>query len=137
MIRTIEENQRMLRTREEAFKLKESDPKEFSRRFSIASFPGWATKCGSLKPLGEQGAAAEWFEVGWEAFLDTTNRHPELIPEFRQLGEYKKDHYSQKAAKPKAFPKSENANIRSGIRDKIHEAFKRLARPLPKTTECE
>jgi hypothetical protein len=75
--------------------------------------------------------------VGWEAFLDTTNRHPELIPEFRQLGEYKKDHYSQKAAKPKAFPKSENANIRSGIRDKIHEAFKRLARPLPKTTECE
>ena len=127
----------MLRTREEALKLKESDPNEFSRRFSIAPFPGWTTKCGSLKPLGEQGAAAEWFEVGWEAFLDGTNGHPELIPEFRQLGEYKKDHYSQKAAKRKAFRKSQNANIRSGIRDKIHEAFKRLARPLPKTTECE
>jgi hypothetical protein len=131
MINVIEENRRRLAQREEALKLKTSDPDKFRERFKLVEFPAWASRCGSLKPLSEKGAWKEWFEVGWEALLVATEGHPERYKSLEKIGEYRAKISHQrghKKAKNRKIEKSIAANIKDGIRWKIQEAFRRLAK---------
>jgi hypothetical protein len=138
MIDTIEENKLRLLQLNEALKLKESDPAEFNRRFKLYDFPEWALKCESLRPLKE-GAWKEWFEVGWEALLDATQRHPENYKDLRLIGNYREKVYERKKKKYEVKPrrarenskrrdttKTKNSDIRAGIKQKIRESFRRL-----------
>ena len=142
IIGTMVDNRRLL---QKLRKAEQSNPEEFRHRCKLAEFPEWVAKC---RVPWNMRTRSEWFEIGWEAVLEATDNHPERIPEFRVLGQYRADKYdreTEKAAKTLAKAglkpkrpiaselkpdgsKSRDTNIRDGIKTKVRDAFSNLAK---------
>jgi len=95
--------------------------------------PPWALDCEKLPPLSKR-SADKWLAVGWQAILQDTSGHPERHRELSQLGEYRKNHYAReqwKRAGRKNIitpPKTQNADLCSGIKERLKRALRSLAR---------
>jgi hypothetical protein len=82
--------------------------------------PAWVEKCRGL-PQFTSASADKWFAVGWEAVMHAFDQHPEDNPKLAKLGE---NRVSVKGAKG---GKAEASVRRSGIREELKEAMRRLA----------
>jgi len=80
-----------------------------------------------LKPFSPN-TLSDWFQLAWEIVLEEHGGHPEMNPELRSLGKFRKNHSVQQLAQKSLTPGTVESNIRDGIRDRLKRAFKRLAR---------
>jgi hypothetical protein len=95
--------------------------------FGRASESAWQIAAAKLKPLSVRNWK-RWFEVAWELLLAEHSGHPEKVPRLRKLGEYRSNHSVKEAAQTEVTAKTREANIRDGIREKLQNAVKRIAR---------
>jgi hypothetical protein len=92
----------------------------------------WEEAAMRLKPFSAK-TWPRWFEVAWQAVLTDHDGHPERDPELKRIGLYRAEHSTEKygGTQPAATPKTRNANIQDGIRERLQKAIKQLAN-LPK-----
>ena len=75
-----------------------------------------------------QASADIWATAIWKSVLRTSNGKPEDNPDLRKIGEYRKRHSEHIGQQKKVTQKTEKANIRDGIRDRIFKAVRAIAR---------
>jgi hypothetical protein len=86
----------------------------------------WQKLATKLKPFGK-GTWKAWFEVLWQAVLADYSGHPEKDPRLKQLGLYRAEHSYEIGAQQKTTPRTREANLRDGIKEKLKAAIERLA----------
>ena len=86
----------------------------------------WQRLAAKLKPFGK-GTWEAWFEVAWQALLADYSGHPEKDPHLMNLGLYRAEHSYEMPAQQKATPRTREANLRDGIKEKLKRAIERLA----------
>ena len=77
-----------------------------------ADLPPWLSKARKLPALSHptsRAVAEAWFEVAWEALFETTDGHPELLPQFNSAGR-SAGHYKRDAVKASSGRRSKFAN---------------------------
>ena len=90
------------------------------------AIPQWAKDCATLPPLTND-TAAKWFKVGWVAILEYSNGKPEDVPELAALGAHRAKKSERSGQQKRATPRTEAANIRDGIKERIADALQSLA----------
>lgn len=90
----------------------------------------WREKAYKLRPFSIQTWEG-WADVVWKLVMEETHNTPEANHELRLLGHYRKDHYETKAFM-RETKKTEESNIRDGIKNKLREAVRRIARSFPR-----
>jgi len=83
------------------------------------------------------GTWPDWFETAWQALLEDFDGHPERDPELRKTGHYRATHSTDKysGSQPTATPKTREANIKDGIKEKLRKAIQRIAGATKKSSK--
>lgn len=79
------------------------------------------------KPFTAANSKA-WAEVIWSAILLLTDGRPESQPELSKVGRYRAQHSVQRGAQKKTTPKTSASDTRDGIKTRITDAVRKLAR---------
>ena len=91
-------------------------PTEAERR--AFSLPAFATNSWS-----------ESLDLAWKILLEETQQHPEKVPTLREFGIYRREHTELTSTlRPGQSFRSRESNIRDGIKERLKQAIKRLAK---------
>ena len=78
--------------------------------------------CLGLPDLTEN-TKSKWFSTGWDGLLKATNQHPEFNDFLRLIGLHYAQHSVKNAAQKRAGKKTQDSNIKTGIRKQIRQSF--------------